>query len=100
VGTDAGDPSSAIPGAGYTKERGDLTGDRGGVAVARLGRIAGEQFPGVVISMSVQRRAEGPNRAALERGACGETSGSAGQERSGTDGHRVHIGLPDRGEDR
>jgi hypothetical protein len=33
-------------------------------------------------SPSIQRRAERPNRAAFERGVCGELAGSAGQEQS------------------
>lgn len=49
-------------------------------------------------SPPIQRQEEGPNRAAFERGACGERSGSAGQACSGTDGHRdrsvANLGGP------
>jgi hypothetical protein len=51
-------PSSAIPGAGSPKERGDLSGDRGGVSAAGVRGIAGDQLPGVIISIITKA----PNR--------------------------------------
>jgi hypothetical protein len=49
-------PSSAIPGMGSPKERGDSSGDGGGVSAAPVRGIAGEQFPGVIISIRTKAR--------------------------------------------